>query len=167
MQQTRIGWMRNIAAVGALLVPFLFQCAGGQARVLDTLDAGLTMLEQPEAGTEQQAAVTQPDPAPEAAWTDADLEKRIRKAVQKSLDSGTAYRVILLEDWDLVRHEYSGAIIRRHLHADVGVQKGPGSCIWQTAIMRQEHLGNQKYGRLIYVGASQRRSANCADIGNS
>lgn len=107
---------------------------------------------------------------PKAVISDPEREKQMETAFKNSNDWKTGFidgteilKTAITYDWEIRRHEISGAILHRYCIAAIAVKTKSGGCAYRKVTFQEDYVGG-KFQPLRYDGAGDKIMMDCANL---
>lgn len=107
---------------------------------------------------------------PKAVVTDAAREAKMITALKNSndwkngrFDATEILKVAITYDWEIRRHEISGAILHRYCIAAMAIKTKSGECAYYKITFHEDYVGGN-YQPLRYDGAGDKVALKCENI---
>jgi hypothetical protein len=107
---------------------------------------------------------------PKAVVTDAAREAKMVAAFKNSNDWKTGFidgtevlKTAITYDWEIRRHEISGAILHRYCIAAIAFKTKAGGCAYRKVTFQEDYVGG-KFQPLRYDGAGDKVMMDCANL---
>lgn len=107
---------------------------------------------------------------PKAVVSDPVREAKMAVALKNSNDWKTGFidgtevlKVAITCDWEIRRHEISGAILHRYCIAAIAFKTGSGDCAYRKITFQEDYSGSE-FQPLRYDGAADKVNLHCDNI---
>lgn len=107
---------------------------------------------------------------PEAVKTDREREKQMIAALKSSndwktkrIDALEVLKIAIVYDWEIRRHQVTGAILHRYCIAAIAVKTNAGDCAYYRVTFQEDYIGG-KFQPLKYDGAGNKMVLKCENI---